>query len=313
MAIKNYMRDVVNGTDLPMIDALTEEAPILEMLPMQETNAGMRHVVEQLKSTDAVQLVDLDGPLPTITSDTTIEDVTMSVLGGKMVVGEDAAKRFGGKEVYFAKKLAPILKESGSQLENSLIYNTWRPYAKANSREIDAGGSTADKMFSIVAIKFEEDATNGLYDSEGFGTGKMFDILQLYGGAAADIDVGNSVTATGYAQRVKAYFGIQTANPRNIGSIVNIDLIEDGTTDTGYKALPTEKDMDDLLEHVRASAGNTLLLMHPKVKAALGVYKGGRLEMVPADDNFSRAIEGWEGIRILTSRNFSNGAEAVVA
>ena len=82
MAITAYMRDSVLPKDVPFVDALTEEAPILEMLPMQATNKGMIQVVEQLKSTDAAQLVDLDGALPTNTSDTTLEDQTLSVLGG---------------------------------------------------------------------------------------------------------------------------------------------------------------------------------------------------------------------------------------
>lgn len=314
MAIKNYMRDCeIAAEDVPMVDALTEDAPILEMMPQQPTNKGMRHVVEQLKDVTPAQVVDLDGALPVIGSDSTLEDVTLSVLGGEMTVGEDTAKRFGGVGTYFGKKIGPVLKETGSQLEESYIYNTWRPYAKANSRELDAGGSTVDSMYSIVAVKFVEDETYGLFDPNGFGTGKVFDIAQMSNGSLHKVDVGNGVTAAGYAQRIKAYTGIQTANPRNVGSIVNIDLTADATTDTGFKALPTEAQMDDLLESVRAQPNNTFLMMHPKVANALAVYKAGRLEMTPMDENLKRRFKMWEDIMIVTSRNFKNGTEAVVA
>ena len=313
MAITNYMRDSVSPKDVPYVDALTEEAPILELLPMQPTNKGMIQVIEKLKSTDAAQLVDLDGELPTISSDSSLEDVTLSVLGGRMVVGEDAAKKFGGVAAWFTKKLGPILKKTGSNLEYSLIYNTWRAYATANSKNLDAGGTTGSSQYSILAVKFVEDETFGLFNPDGFGTGKVFDILPLNNGAASDYLLGNGVTTVGYAQRLKAYFGIQTANTRNIGAIVNVELTADATTDTGYKALPTEAQMDDLLESVRAMPGNTFLMMHPKVANALSVYKGGRLEMTVLDDNMKRKLKAWEDIPIITSRNFLNGTEAVVS
>ena len=312
MAIENYMRDSVMPKDVPFVDALTEEAPILELLPMQETNKGMIQVVEKLKSTDALELVPLDGALTVISSDSTLEDVTLSVLGGKMVVGEDAAKKAGGKEAWFTKKLGPILKKTGSNLENSLIYNTWRACSTANSKDIDAGGTTASTQYSIVAVKFVENETFGLFHPGGFGTGKVFDIMQLAGGFLADFLLGNGVTAPGYAQRLKAYFGIQTANTRNVGAIVNVELTAAATA-TGFLALPTEAQMDDLLESVRAMPGNTFLMMHPKVANALSVYKGGRLEMTVLDDNMKRRLKVWEDIPIITSRNFKNGTEAVVA
>lgn len=313
MAIENYMRTVMQPKDLPYVDALTEEAPIVELLPMQPTNKGMTQVVEKLLNTDAAQLVDLDAALPTVTSDTTLDSVKLSVLGGKMVVGEDAAQAFGGHKAWFAKKLAPILKKTGENLEVNLIYNTWRPFAYDNSKWIDAGGTGSAIMYSILAVKFVEDETYGLFNSNGFGNGKVFDIKPLNGGNLSEYDVGNSVTATGFAQRIKAYFGIQTVNTRNIGSIVNIDLTADAGTDTGYAHLPTEAQMDDLLESVRAMPANTYLMMHPKVANALGVYKGDRLELVNADDNLRRRLKAWEDIPIIQSRNFKNGTEAVVS
>ena len=105
----------------------------------------------------------------------------------------------------------------------------------------------------------------------------------------------------------------RSANVRNIASLVNIDLSVDAATDTGFNALPSETEMDDLLESVRAMPANTFLMMHPKVANALAVYKGDRLEMTVSDDNLKRRFKMWEDIPIITSRNFLNGTEAIVS
>ena len=67
-----------------------------------------------------------------------------------------------------------ILRETGADTEKSLIYNTIRPYAKANGREQKAGGSTASSQYSMVCVKWVEGETIGLYDADGFGDGKVF-------------------------------------------------------------------------------------------------------------------------------------------
>jgi len=90
-------------------------------------------------------------------------------------------------------------------------------------------------------------------------------------------------------------------------------LTASGSTDSGYVALPTEAMMDELLELVDGDDGDVALYMYPTVKSGLATYKGGRLEMVPADDNFRRSYSMWEGTPIVTSKNFKKATEAVVA
>ena len=317
MAIfNNFFRDVgirMANKQSHEIDALTEESPMLAMMPMQEASHGIRNVYEELKEVDGAQLVNLDDELPNIGSEGTLGYQDLSVLGGIIRVGEDKAKKFGGAANYFAKKMPSILRQTGSDTEKSLIYNTIRPYAKANGREQDAGGTTADSQYSIVCVKWVEGETIGLYDADGFGNGKVFDMLPLNGGNAYEFTDTDGKTKVGYAERIKAYFSLQLANPRNVSSIVNVELTADDTTDTGFKALPTEAQVDKLIRDARGNSANTFIYMHPNVKDALGVYKGSRLQMVPTDNEYNDVITTWNGIRIIDSYNFDEGTEAVVS
>jgi hypothetical protein len=44
----------------------------------------------------------------------------------------------------------------------------------------------------------------------------------------------------------------------------------------------------------------------------LGKYKAAKLQMTPTDKDYDRMVDRWDGIEILTSRNFLTDGEAVV-
>lgn len=316
MAINNFFRDV--GIDRAtkqsvMIDAVTEEAPILAMLPTEEASHGLRNVYEVLKDVDGAQLVNLDDELPSINAEGTLEYQDLSVLGGIIRVGEDKARKFGTAQSYFAKKMPSILRETGANTEKSFIYNNFRPFAKANSREQSAGGTTASSQYSMLCVKWVSGETTGLFDPEGFGNGKVFDIMPVNGGNVYEYTDSDSKSKLVYGQRMKTYLALQLANERYVSSIVNVELTADATTDTGYKALPTENQIDQMIIDARGTPGNTFIYMHPKVLAALGAYKGSALQMGPVDKDYNRVVASWNGIPIITSYNFKQGTEAVVS
>lgn len=316
MAINNFFRDVALAMakkQAVMIDAVTEEAPILASLPMAEASHGLRNVYESLKDVDGAQLVNLDDELPSINADGTLEYQDLSVLGGIIRVGEDKARRFGGVGPYFATKMPSILRQTGADTETSFIYNNFRPYAKANSREQDAGGTTVATQYSMLCVKYAAGEVTGLYDPAGFGNGKVFDILPVNGGNVYEYTDSDSKVKLVYGQRIKTYLALQLANPRNVSSIVNIELTADATTDTGYAALPSESMIDQMVIDARANPSNSFIYCHPKVKAALGAYKGSSLQMVPAGGDRNDMIETWNGIPLVASYNFKQGTEAVVA
>jgi len=317
MSAKNIFREVAieNSKKQPqMVDQFLEDAPILEMIPFESTSDGLFNVYEEIENVAGPGLVDLDEALPIMDVETKLGQINLSVMGGKMYVGEDKARQFGGPAAYFAKKQPSILRKTGMDLETSILYNSLRAKAITSGAStghlFDATGSN-NTNYSIIAVKWVPGEVTGLYDPNGFGKGMLMDVQPLHGGNLAEFSQtttdGRSVTVTGYGVRMKSYVGMQLANARYVSAIVNIDPAA-ATPD-----LPTEAQIDDLIESVRGQVGgSTWLYMHPKVKTALQKYKGDSLELRVGDD-LVRTYETWNGIPLITSYNFKRGTEANVS
>lgn len=314
MSALNTFREVAiehSAKQPKMVDQFLEDSPILELIPFEETSHGLYNVYEELVDVQGAGLVDMDEALPVVDVTTKLDQVSLSVIGGKMYVGEDKARQFGGAGSYFAKKQGSVLRKTGMDLERAILYNNLRAKAITSGGEhlLDAEGS-ANTNYSILAVKWVPGETTGLYDPQGFGRGMLMDVQPLNGGNLSEFTTtttdGRSVTINGYGIRMKSYVGMQLANSRYVSSIVNIDL------DSATQKLPTEAQLDDLIDSVRGQiGGNTMLYMHPKVKTALFGYKGDSLELRVSDE-IVRTVTTWNGIPIVTSYNFDKGTEANV-
>lgn len=290
------------------IDHLTEETPILDMMPFAPSTHDMWHVADQLQATDGMGYVSMDAPLPLVGSTTKLIKFDLAKMGGQITVGEDKARQYGGKEKYFADKTAPVLKQTGMNTEVSLVYDNIRQYAvdKRNdgstTKTVYSAAGVANANYSIVAVRFEEGVCSGLYNPKGFGNGTMFDTVAINGGNLYDI--GSSVL--GYGVRMKSDLGFQLTGVRNVGAIVNIDIAND--------KVPTAMQIDDMLADIRASdSGRTMLFMHKRVKNWMGrAFKDGKIQLRQADKNITKDVDAYEGVPILTSYNMYDGAEANV-
>jgi hypothetical protein len=312
--VTNVFREVAieySDKQPKMVDQFLEDAPILEMIPFEETSHGLYNVYEELVDVQGAGLVDLDEALPVVNVDSKLASINLSVIGGEMYVGEDKAKQFGGPDAYFAKKQPAIMRKTGMDAEKSVLYNNLRAKAitSAGEHKISAGGS-ANTNYSIIAVKWVPGETTGLFDPNGFGRGYLMDVKALNGGTLSKFSTttsdGRTVSINGYGVRMKSYFGMQLANARYVSSIVNIDLVND--------KLPTEAQLDDLITSVRGqTGGSTWLYMHPKVYTALFKYKGDSLELTVGDTDIRRSFMTWNGIPIITSYNFLQGTEANVS
>ena len=297
IAIRNALKQTA------FIDALTEEAPIVSMMPSEATSDGLVNVYEELVAADEIGLVDFDAALPEVDSDTQLKQVDLSKLGAIMRVGEDKAKKMGGVQAYFAKKILPILRVTFAALETSVYYNSLRNYAIAQGKYQSAGGS-GSVNYSITCVKWVPGETTGLYDEEGFGNGKVIDIKPLHGGNLHELTTG----VPGYTQRLASYFGVQTANPRNVSAIVNIDPAEaEGVS------MVTEAQMDKMLVDTRANSANTFLYMHPTMLTKLYAFKSAKLQLSVMDTDYNRMFDMWNGIRIITSYNIKDATETTVS
>lgn len=314
MALTDTFREIaikMSKKQPEMVDQVLEESPIISMIPVQPSSAGTSNVYEEINSVTGAGLVDLNDELPEVAMDSVLKQIDLSVLGGQMFVPEDKAKALGGAAAYFASKQPAILRKTGMDAEQSVLYNNLRAFAIANGGEhkVNAGGSGSTN-FSIIAVKWVPGEVTGLYDPTGFGRGLLMDIQPISGGQLYEKSFtfgdGRTKKVLGYGIRLKSYFGIQLANARYVSTIANVDLANG--------KIPTEMQLDDLVTSVRGQVGgSTWLYMHPRVLSAIQKYKGASLRTEVNVMNMNRQFNAWNDIPILTSYNFKNGDEAAVS
>lgn len=307
MATKQIFRElaIANATKQPqMVDSLLEEAPIVAGLPMQPSTHGFHNLFEEVTDVTGAGLIDIDDELPTVSANTEVKQKDLSILGGTIFVGEDKAMKFGGASAYFASKEPLIMKKTGEDLESAILYNNLRAYAIAQDKvttPTTAGSSNTN--YSMMAVTWTQGEMIGLYDPNGYGDGKMFDVQPVNGGNLYEKSV-DGKTILGYGVRYKSTLGIQSVNPRYISSMVNIDLGASSTSPTGAQ-------IDQMLIDARQN-NSTVLYMHPNMLAYLFAQKADSLYVTNTESGIDRRIVSWNGTPIVTSYNFLAGTEANV-
>ena len=309
MALENNFREVAiakSSKQPQMVDQLLEETPLLESMIAQDSTDELHNVFEELVDVVGAQFVNADEALPVVSVDTQLKQQDMSIIGGKQVVGEDKAKRMGGAAQYFAAKQPFIFRKTGNDLEQSIIYNSLRAYAQANGKLVSAGGSTANKQNSILCVTWMPGEITSLLSPTGFGDGAIMDVAALSGGTLYTDSDGREV----YGVRYKSYVGMQLANERYVSGICNID-VQDADPDNWD--LPSEEDIEIMLENARAGS-RSIIYCHPKIwRLVLSKYKASKLQTSVIDADFNRLVNFWDTTPIITSRNFLGDGEAVVS
>ena len=282
-----------------VVDAITCEAPILKDLPMEESSHGLWNIYETMTEITGGTIVDQDEMLPVIGIDSEVRQTELSIIGGEMEVGEDTARKLGGPAAYFARKAIPVLRKTGMSAEHHILYEGFREFSLENQKAISAGGSK-NANYTILCVHYVPNEITGVYDPQGFGDGKAFDLTPIAGGNLYKTMDGRLV----YGMRLKTYFGLQLANTDYVSAIVNCDI----TNDTANaRTFPTAMMIDDMLADARAGQ-NTFIFCHPKVKSYLGTTC--RLDHYSITNNgISTVIDAWNGVPIITSFNFDNGNE----
>ena len=292
-------------TQAALINDFVKAAPIWASIPMRETSDGFKNVFERIISVEAMKkLTGLDSPLPSVKTESSLASVDLSVFGGLMEVGQDKANAFGSAEAYFAKHLETIMPYTAQSYEFATYYNELRPYATKLGNEIDAGGTTANKQTSLVVVRWDA-ANTGLYNPDGFGSGKVFESFWMNGGNLYNI-AKNGTTVPGYGMFFKNNFGLQLEGSEHCAAIVNIDLT---LTDGEYTAMPTADQIDDAIYSVRGTPADTMILTTNRMVGATKKYERA-LGITPPNEVM--AISDWDGIPIIGSYNILDRAEAVV-
>lgn len=282
------------------VDNLTEEAPILGKIPFVEASHELWNVYENIQDISSAGWVEMNAPLPNVAVSSTLQKVDLAILGGELEVPEDTANLFGSHHQYFAKMLPKVLRRSGMSAEKRIIYDNFKKYALAEGYSLNAGGS-GTTLSSILAVRFIEGETCGLYSPKCFTKGDILNTTAINNGALYKSTNEHTKNVLVYGLRMKAYLGIQIANTKSVAAITNIN----------QDALPTETMIDDLLAAVHAQPRNTFLFMHERVRTMLLRYKANSIQIFPEHNDYNRTITHWNGIPIVTSYNFSMNEENI--
>lgn len=284
------------------IDDLTNNSPIFDTMDFFPTSHGLQHAWEKLVGITGGGLVGVGDALPSAELTTRLDWQTLGILGFNIEVVVDVAKQVGGDFAgYLAKKVPGITRKTSMDAEASLIYDVLQKFAKDQGKLVaakaNAQGST---YYSLLAVRWEEDALCGLFDPNGFGQGAMLETIMLSGGEPYK----NSSGKTVYGADFKSYLGFLTASKHNIAGIVNIDSSNK----------PTASMVDDMLDSCRAgSNGKTFIYGHPKALRMLSDIKGSAIQMSVSEKEYSRTLAKWDGIELVNSYNFKHGNEAAVS
>ena len=282
------------------IDQLTEEAPILGIIPFEAASHDLWNMYEDAEDIKGAGWVEMNGPLPSLELSTTLKKVDLAILGGEIECPEDTVNLFGGKEAYFSKKLPKIIRKSGMSAENRIIYDNFRKFAIKNNKAVSAGATGLGN--TILAVRFVSGETCGLYGPKCFTQGTLLHTQSLNGGELYKSTNASTNGVLVYGLRLKSYLGMQIGNINSVGAIVNIDKDN----------LPSATMIDDILADVRATPGSTYLFMHEKTRNLLCRYKADSLHISAGNKDMDRMVTHWNGIEIVTSYNFLDNGEKPV-
>lgn len=267
----------------------------MDLMKFVPSTHGLWNLAEKLTDIEGPGFVEADAPLPYMSAGTDLVRTDLCVMGGKIEVPTLQAAKFGGPSAFFARRQDHVLRKSGMTTERQIVLNNWLKGAREEKNLRDAGG-TGEGHF-ILAVRFDDLANIGLFDPDQFDSGRFFRIDLSYGGQEHELHSPRYQGVLGYAIVYRAIFGWQMLDAkRTVSAIVNV---------TKGKA-PTADQIDDMLADVRATPGNTYLVMGPKARIhGINPHKKDYLQMAPGDRDPGTPIDTWNGIPIVVSYNFA--------
>lgn len=284
-----------------MVNDLTEEAPILDVVKWKEASHNSHNVAEKVTDITGAAFVNFNAPLPVVGVSSGLEKVDLRVMGGDMEVAKDTADTMGGPAKYFADKQPLILRKAGNDTEKVLYYENWMAYAKFNANVIKAGATTG-MVNSIVVCRFDEAGNVGLYDPTGFDQGTLLRVTLNGGGTLVKLSNPPLVGVNGYACELRGRFGYQMLNKNTLSAVVNINSTNKLTAMM----------LDDAIARARGRSGSTYIFCNPQVASYyISPIKTAQLAISLNERKMDTMVDSWNGIPIITSYNLLFDAETV--
>lgn len=294
LAIPEIAKQYANKQPL-LVDSLTEDAPVLKRFKWEQSTHGLWHLAEEVTEINGAGFVQLDAPLPDMSVETALKKVDLSIMGGKLFVGEDKATQYGGKDKYLADKLPKLYADSGMNAEKSILYNKIRASAITYGCAINAGGAG----YSVLCVRMKAGENGGLYDPKMFKQGTLLETVPLYGGNLYTNEKG----VVGWGWRSKSYFGWQVMVKDANAAVVNID-----------SSHPlTEAMFDNLLEKAKFDkSGDVIVIAHSNLRPTFNSFKRSKIQITSAEKKLDVQLDDINGVPIVYTRNMLAGSESAV-
>ncbi len=144
------------------LNYMLEEAPILASIPFKEACITADEHLEEL---NLALLKSSNGNINSMDY-----GFCKAIIEGQ----EDTANMFGGFEKYFSRKAPYAMRRAGMHADKHIFENIFLPWALSTQNVIDAQ-CKGDNIVSLLAVRFSEEGTCGLYHPQCVTYGNIFD------------------------------------------------------------------------------------------------------------------------------------------
>lgn len=313
--MKNTLKDInifLSKKQQGLVNTLIESNPIIDSMPVKPASHGFYNVYSSVSGVDSMSEVDYDEELPTVGISFDLGRTRLGKIGGKLPMPQDAAKEMGGYDRYANDRIPTILAKAGNDNEARLYYNGFVAAAVNNGQAVSCSGSGAGKQYSMVFVRYNMDSTVGLYNPNAKSSGKLFEMLPLNGGTEYEIEVSGK-KCIGKMMAMYMEFGLQIADPKSVGALVNILPAPNSSDAEKIDGLPTRMQIEDRLAGVRADVANTFIYCHPSLIGYLAL-KFNLTQRITTDQTtgVNYKLVDWNGIPLIGSYNVKWGTEDVI-
>lgn len=313
--MKNTLQDIavsLSRTQAGIVNDLVEKNTIIGTMPMAPASHGFYNVYTKVADVDTMDEVDYDEELPLVGISFDLGRTTLGKIGGKLPMPQDAVRAMGGYANYAAKRIPLIIGKSGNKNEERIYYTGFVKAAIQNGKATDCGGTTANKQYSMTFVRYDKDATTGLYNPNSLSNGKLFVTNMLNGGNEYELDI-HGRHPIGKMLAMYMELGIQLADPEGVGAILNIEAKANATDPDKIDGLPTRMMIEDRLAGVRADMSSTFIYAHPSLIGYLALkYQLPQRVVTNETTGVRYSLTDWNGIPMIGSYNILWGKEEVI-
>ncbi len=319
----NYYGEVLRSyfPDLPYLDNILEESPLLRRMKAQESNAGEKHMYDELIEAEALKQTNYNEAYDEITARFGESYAEVNRFAGKHYVTQDTVLKIAqakgrsgsigfGINEYFRQKRAAIATKTANEFDQSVYYAKNGILSRAKSFGNVSEVQTSGSDFYSLAVVGNNDHSSLIYDSAFYGGENGAFIKEQNLNAVNNGEIVPTEDSGGvfvYGKAMQSSIGNFFVDERQLSAIVNFKLTD---IDADFFQL-----VNDAIVKVRSM--DKFIVAHPYVIARLKQAeeaKRGGVGNVPTgytgnDNNVHMGI--WDTVGMVGDYNLSEGLEVL--